>query len=69
MDDESELLATELKGAFLRLGLASWPDDEQRTMWQRRLIAVADASKHDVARARQRLAKLDDEWVEQEQNR
>lgn len=52
--DDASVLADGLRDAFARLASVQL-DGDQKAVWQRRLIAIADASKHDVTSARKRL--------------
>ena len=56
-EDLAAELAIRLRDAHRRVGkLAASPDEKAR--FARRLIALTDASKHDVARASARLDRL-----------
>jgi hypothetical protein len=57
-DDAAKVSADLLEAAQL---LHDLPDDADKERFQRRLLSVASAAKHDLARARARLARLLDE--------
>jgi len=53
-----------LREAFGRLTGAD-VDDASRARWQRRLIAITNAAKHDLATAERRLAAYHADWEHQ----
>ena len=60
-DDAAREVADGLKSAFAAVAGANIADDEKGRL-QQRLIAVTNMSKRDVVRAREQLARFNDEW-------
>jgi len=59
-DDDARLfeeLSLGLRDAHRRVGHLDVPDDEKAII-TRNLLAISDASKHDLGRAKQRLDRL-----------
>ena len=54
-DDVADRLSADLVAAHRRVRGLEIPDDE-KALATRRLLAISDASKHDVARAAKRLS-------------
>ena len=54
-------VSTELKAAFDEVGRADI-DGADKGRWHRRLIAITNTAKHDVARADEQLARYRDDW-------
>ncbi len=65
-DDDAglfEALSLGLRDAHRRLGQLELSDDEKASI-TRNLLAISDASKHDLARAKQRLDRLVERFPE-----
>ena len=60
-NDAGARVSSGLKAAFDELAHAD-VDDADKARWQRRLIAITNTAKHDVARADEQLARCRDEW-------
>lgn len=54
-------VSTELKAAFDDVGRADI-DGADKSRWHRRLIAITNTAKHDVARADEQLVRYRDDW-------
>jgi hypothetical protein len=60
-DEVNARVAAALKDAFAEVAQADI-DGADKGRWQRRLLAITNTSKHDVARADEQLARYRDEW-------
>ena len=59
--DAAARLSAGLKDAFEQVAHADI-DGADKGRWQRRLLAITNTSKHDVARADEQLVRYRDEW-------
>lgn len=59
--DVAAHVSAELKTLFAEIARADI-DGAAKARWQKRLIAITNASKHDVARAAEQLARCRSEW-------
>ena len=59
--DAAARVSAGLKDAFDEVARADI-DGADKGRWQRRLLAITNAAKHDVARADEQLVRYRDEW-------
>lgn len=60
-DGAGDDVAEQLKSMFASV-VAADLDVAEKGRWHKRLIAITNTSKHDVARAREQLQRFSDEW-------
>ena len=59
--DAAQRVSQTLKVAFEVVASSTLAADD-KGRWQRRLIAITNTTKHDVARALEQLQRFSDEW-------
>ena len=60
-DVAASRVAEQLKSAFAAVASSELPPEE-KGRWHRRLLAVTNMTKHDVARAAEQMHRVIDEW-------